>query len=106
MNRSAMFMSAMILMRETSAACKLLGRRRFFLQQTVHAIAQLQRFFERHQMNIARPLAQRRGNDQVHQIDDGRLIGHDLDVVQILAFAIRGCVPGSRFSIICSTVTW
>ena len=84
---------------------KLLGGRRFLLQQPVHPVAQLQRFLKRQQMNIARPLAQRRGNDQVDQVDDRRLVGHHLDVVQILALRPPRC-SGCRFSIICSTVTW
>ena len=41
------------------------------------------------EMDIARSLAQRRRDNQVHQVDDGRLIGHDLDVVEIFALAVR-----------------
>ena len=37
-------------------------------------------------MDIAGSLANGFGNDQVDQVDDGGLIGHHLDVMQILAF--------------------
>ena len=69
---------------------KLLRRRRLFLQQAVHAIAQLQRVLERHQMNVAGPFAQRGGNDQIHQIDDRGFVGHHLDVLEIVPLADFG----------------
>ena len=85
---------------------KLLGRRRLFLQQAVDAVSQLQRILERDQVDVAGPLAQRRRDDQIDQVDDRRLIGHHLDVVQVLALAVGDRCSGLRFSIIFSTVTW
>jgi hypothetical protein len=40
-------------------------------------------------MNVTGPLPQRRGNDDVDQIDDRRFIGHHLDVVQVFALDVR-----------------
>ena len=70
---------------------KLFGRRRFFLQQAVDAVTQLQRLLERDEMNIAGALPQRRRDDQVDEVDDRRLVGHHFDVVQVLALA-GGCL--------------
>ena len=64
---------------------KLLGRRRLLLQQPVNPVTQLQRHFKRHQMNVARAFPKRGGNDDVDQVDHRRLIGHHLDVVEVLA---------------------
>ncbi len=63
---------------------KLLRRRGLFLEQAVNAIAQLQLVLKRHQMNIAGPLAQGGGNNDVDQVDHRRFVGHDLDVMEIL----------------------
>ena len=60
---------------------------RLLLQQSVDPISQLQRGLKWQHVNIAGPLAQGCGNDEVDQIDHRRFIGHDLDVVQV--FALR-----------------
>ena len=54
----------------------------FSCKQPVNPVSQLHRLLERHQVDIARPLPQRRRNDHVDQIDDRRLVRHHLDVVQ------------------------
>jgi hypothetical protein len=46
-------------------------------------------------MDVAGPFPHRRGNDDVDQIDDGRLIRHHFDVVQVLALG-RGTFLGTE----------
>ena len=43
-------------------------------------------------MDVARPFAQRGGNDQIHQIDDRGFVGHHLDVLEIFPFADFGAL--------------
>ena len=76
---------------------KLFGRRRFFLQQSVNPVAQLQRVLERHEMDVAGALAHRRGNNDIDQVHDRRLIGHDLDIVQGFALAVAGPLTAEVF---------
>ena len=61
---------------------KVLWRRRLFLQQSVYAVAQLQRLLKRQYMNVARTFPQRGGYDQVDQVHHRRLVGHHFDVVR------------------------
>src|SRR5439155_18317261 len=69
---------------------ELLGRRRFFLQQTVDPVAQLNCLLEGNEVYVAGPLAQGGRDNQVDQINDSGLIGHHLDIVQVAALHHRG----------------
>jgi len=43
----------------------------------------------RHQMDVAGPFAQSRRDNQVHQVDHRRLVGHHLDVMEIPRFSVH-----------------
>ena len=73
------------------ARMKRLGRRRLFLQQPVNAVAQLDLLLERNDMDVTGALANGFGNDQVDQVDDRRLVGHHLDIVQVPSFNAGAC---------------
>ncbi len=61
------------------------GGRGVLLQQSIDAVAQLHRVLEGHQVDVARPVPDGLGDNQVDQVDDRGLVGHHLDVVQVLA---------------------
>src|SRR6478609_5030753 len=71
---------------------QVLWRRWLLLQQAIDAITQLQRLFEGNQMDIAGALAQSGRDNNVNQVYNRRLVGHDFDIMEILAFGSGGAV--------------
>ncbi len=53
------------------------------VEHAIHAIADAKFFFKRLQMDVARPLFNRRRDDRVHQADDRRLARHVAQVLEV-----------------------
>ncbi|MCZ7638133.1 MAG: hypothetical protein M5U12_20080 [Verrucomicrobia bacterium] len=59
------------------------GGRGFELEEAVDAVAEFEGLFEGDQVNVAGAFADGGGDDEVDEVDDGGLVGHHLDVVEV-----------------------
>ena len=102
--RSAMFISAMILMREVMAAWSRRGRRLLVVEDAVDAVADAQRVLERLDVDVGGLGVDGVLDEEVDQPDDGRLERHVAQVVDVLVAARSARSSSMPSTIRCSGV--
>ena len=92
--RSAMFSSAMILMREVRAACRRRGGALLVVEQPVDGVPHAQAVLEGLDVDVGGVGGQRPVDQEVDEAHDGSLEGHVPEVVDVLLGLGVAVAPG------------